>query len=332
MDSYTVTSTVDNIVTTGITKIVINPTRNSTAPSENPTFEGRSFGTVGMYEKLRGRVYGQLNPNDTRNRLIADLQFPPRNDVGMIEYSMDFFILKPVNMSTSNHKLFFEVNNRGYKVSGSFSEMSGGNNPTTAKDAGRAFLLNQGYTIAWSGWDPEVTTTGDRDLLRIFLPTTTNSDNSSITGPSYEYIVFDYPSSTSYTTAYNTSSTDATRTTLTMKCHLTDPPIIIPPSNWTWTSNNTISLLPRNTTFQQSWIYELTYIAQDPYVAGIGFAVTRDFVSFLRSARTDNPLAGDIKRTISWSASQPARYMNDFIWLGFNEDLNGQLVFDGVFN
>lgn len=288
MDSYTVTSTVDNIVTTGITKIVINPTRNSTAPSENPTFEGRSFGTVGMYEKLRGRVYGQLNPNDTRNR--------------------------------------------GYKVSGSFSEMSGGNNPTTAKDAGRAFLLNQGYTIAWSGWDPEVTTTGDRDLLRIFLPTTTNSDNSSITGPSYEYIVFDYPSSTSYTTAYNTSSTDATRTTLTMKCHLTDPPIIIPPSNWTWTSNNTISLLPRNTTFQQSWIYELTYIAQDPYVAGIGFAVTRDFVSFLRSARTDNPLAGDIKRTISWSASQPARYMNDFIWLGFNEDLNGQLVFDGVFN
>ena len=24
--------------------------------------------------------------------------------------------------------------------------------------------------------------------------------------------------------------------------------------------------------------------------------------------------------------------MNDFIWLGFNQDLNGKQVFDGVFN
>jgi hypothetical protein len=319
-------------VVTGITRIVINPSTNSTAPSESPTFEGRVFGNVGMYEKLRGQAYGQLDPNDTQNSLITDLQLAPRNNAGMVEYSIDFFILKPVNMSNGNHKLFFEINNRGNKVSGSFTEIGGGNNPTTARDAGQSFLLNQGYTIAWSAWDPSVPPFGNPDLLRISLPIATNSDGSSITGPSYEYISYDNPSIEAYRTTYNTSSTDTTKATLTVRNHLTDAPVIIPSTNWTWTSNNTISLLPLKTPFKQSYIYELVYTAKDPEVAGIGFAATRDFVSFLRSTRIDNPLAGDTKRVISWSISQPARYMNDFIWLGFNEDLKGQQVFDGVFN
>jgi hypothetical protein len=245
---------------------------------------------------------------------------------------MDFYILKPINLADGNHKVFFEVNNRGNKLFGTFDESSGGNNPTTASDAGQAFLMNQGYTLAWCGWDPEVGLAGSPDLLRIYLPTATNPDGSSITGPSYEYIVFDNPTSTSYTTYYNTSTLDTTMAKLTVKNHLTDTPVIIPSTNWTWTSSNTISLLPLNTPFKQSWIYELVYTPKDPYVAGIGFAATRDFVSFLRSARADNPLAGDPTRVVSWSLSQPSRYMNDFIWLGFNEDLNGQQVFDGVFN
>ena len=29
---------------------------------ESPTFEGRSFGDVGPYEKLRGRIQGEVDP------------------------------------------------------------------------------------------------------------------------------------------------------------------------------------------------------------------------------------------------------------------------------
>jgi hypothetical protein len=319
-------------VITGITRIVINPPTNSSAPSESPTFEGRVFGCVGAYEKLRGTAYGQLDPTDTRNSLITDINLAPRNNLGMVEYSMDFYILKPLNLSNGNHKMFFEVNNRGNKLFGSFSQTSGGNNPRTASDAGQAFLMNLGYTIAWSGWDPGVAPTGSPDLLRINLPLATNSNGSSITGPSYEYIVFDDSTTSSYTTTYNTYSMDTTKATLTVKNHLTDVSMTIPSTNWTWITSNQISLLPLNTAFKQSSIYELVYTATDPYVAGIGFVATRDFVSFLRSARTDNPLAGDISQVVSWSLSQPARYMNDFIWLGFNEDIKGKTVFDGVFN
>ncbi|UJR07270.1 hypothetical protein I4U23_011558 [Adineta vaga] len=327
----TLTTTLEP-VPRGIIKIVINPSTATIAPSENPTFEGITFGGVGAYEKIRGIAYGQLDPSDKHNSKITDLKLAPRNAVGMVEYSMDFYILKPVNLINGNHKLFFEVNNRGGKLFGSFAQMSGGNNPTNASHAGQAFLMKQGYTIAWCGWDPSVPSTGSPDLLRIYLPIATNSDGTSITGPSYEYIVFDNPTTISYTTSYRTVSTDTTKAKLTVKDHLIDSPKIISSSDWIWTSDNTISLLPLNTAFKQSSIYELVYTAKDPYVAAIGFAATRDFVSFLRSSRPDNPLAGDVTRVLSWSLSQPARYMNDFIWLGFNENLEKEQVFDGVFN
>src|SRR6185437_6965906 len=142
----------------------------------------------------------------------------------------------------------------------------------------------------------------------------------------------------SYTTAYNTNSTDTTQATLTARAHLTDTPTPVPSTGWTWTSPNKIALLPAGTPFQQSWIYELTFTAKDPVVGGVGFAALRDFTSFLRNAAADtagtpNPLAGaGLTRWVTWTLSQPARTMNDFVWLGFNQDLNGKQVFDGVFN
>lgn len=39
---------------------------------ESPTFDGMSFGTVGQYEKLRGRADGEVDPLDPRNKQITD--------------------------------------------------------------------------------------------------------------------------------------------------------------------------------------------------------------------------------------------------------------------
>ena len=39
---------------------------------ESPAFEGRTFGVVGPYEKLRGKAYGEVDPADPRNALIAE--------------------------------------------------------------------------------------------------------------------------------------------------------------------------------------------------------------------------------------------------------------------
>jgi hypothetical protein len=315
----------------GIYKIVINP-----ALSEAVTFGGTSFGSVGAYQKIRGTAYGQIDPKDPKNAVITDMALAQKDPTtGLVQYSMDFYILRPVDLSKGNHKIFYESNNRGGKQFGGFNESGGGNNPTTAADAGGAFLMNLGYTLVWSGWDGEVSASNP-DNLHINLPLAKAADGTALTGPSYEYIVNDNATTTSFQTYYNTASLDTTKATLTMRHFLTDTPIPVPSSGWSWTSANTIALAG-NAPFQQSWIYELNYTASDPYVAGIGMAAVRDFVSFLRTAPADslgtaNPVAGDPKRVVSWSLSQPSRLMNDYIWLGFNQDLAGKKVFDGVFN
>ena len=96
-------------------------TRIDITSVQSPTFGGASFGTVGTYEKLRGRAFGELNPSDGRNAVITDIQLAPRNARGMVEYSMDIYILKPINLANGNHKLFVEVNNRGNKLFGNFN-------------------------------------------------------------------------------------------------------------------------------------------------------------------------------------------------------------------
>ncbi len=310
-------------------------TRIEITSIQSPTFEGTTFGSVGAYEKLRGRAHGEVDPADPRNALITDIELAPRNAGGKVEYSMDIYILKPVNLSNGNHKLFVEVNNRGNKLFGSFNNSSGGNNPTTAAHAGGGFLMNQGYTIAWNGWDISAAAGGDR--LTITVPVATNSGGSTITGPSYEYIVFDNSTTLTSTLAYSAATLDKSQASLTVRQHLTDPRTPIPATGWEYVNDRTIRLLPLGTPFQQSAIFEFTYTAKNPLVAGLGLAATRDFVSFLRYAATDdfgnpNPLAGDVQHTYSFAISQPARYMNDFQTLGFNEDEAGRRVFDGVLN
>src|SRR5687768_8348853 len=138
-------------------------TRIEITSTESPTFDGRTIGAVGAYEKLRGKAYGELNPADPRNAVITDIELAARSPAtGRVDYSMDIYILRPTNVNAWNRKAFMEVNNRGGKLFGSFNGSGGGNNPTTAADAGDAFLMHLGYSLVWSGWDPGATAGGDR--------------------------------------------------------------------------------------------------------------------------------------------------------------------------
>ena len=77
-------------------------------------------------------------------------------------------------------------------------------------------------------------------------------------------------------------------------------------------------------TFGPTALYEFTYIAQNPNIAGLGLAAIRDFATFLRDAKTDdygtaNPLAGDVKYIYTICSSQPCRTTRDFVLWGFND-------------
>ncbi len=322
-----------------ITKIEITSVESPTF-RETPAGAARSFGAVGAYEKLRGKAYGEVDPRDPQNAVITDIELAPKNARGMVEYSTDIYILKPVNLAQGNRKLYMEVNNRGGKLFGGFNGSGGGNNPTTAADAGDAFLMNQGYSMAWSGWDISAAPGGDRLTIDVGAPLK-NADGSAITGPSYEYIVFDNATTLSSVLAYPAANLDKSKATLTVRDHLMDAPVPVSAAGWSYnaagTAINLVNAAGTAVPFKQSAIYEFSYSAKDPVVAGLGMAATRDFISFLKHAKADdfgtaNPLAGAVQQAYSFTVSQPARFLNDFQWYGFNADEQGRRVIDGILN
>ena len=68
----------------------------------------------------------------------------------------------------------------------------GGNDPGSVTDPmllANAFLMPQGYSISFSGWDLSAGKSAANFNTTITLPIARNADGSPITGPSYEYIV-----------------------------------------------------------------------------------------------------------------------------------------------
>jgi hypothetical protein len=319
-----------------ITKITIQGT-------ESPTFGGFSWPNVGTYDKIFGKAFGELDPNDPHNSIIVDIGKVPLNANGKVAYSFDFYILKPTDLSKGNHKMLYEPPNRGGKTISALNRGVGGNdpgslqpnNPTNTALLQNAFLNQQGYTMSFSGWDQAAGTSTANFNTTITLPVAKNADGTSITGPAFEYIV---SPGASYTLTYPANSLDQSQATLTHRVHLDDAPVVVPPAGWQYNAAGTqISLV--GSSFVANDIYEFSYIAKDPTVNAVGLAAVRDWNEFLRYEKQDdtgtaNPMApggvNDITRIYTEISSQPGRMLNDFRYFGFNQAENGKQVFDGL--
>jgi Alpha/beta hydrolase domain len=294
---------------------------------ESPAFDGRNFGEVGQYEKLTGRVYGQVDPNDPRNQVIVDLDLAPRNADGMVEYSADFLLFKPIDLSKGNHRLFYELNNRG-----DTRALTALNDAKSAEDAGNGFLMEQGYAILDSGWD--ATAPSGNGRLTLAVPVAKNPDGSSITGPALEEFVIDDAKTMSGPLTYAAATADKSQASLAVRTRYEDPPTPLPADGWEYTDDrlSAVRLTPSGTAFQQGSLYEFSYQAKDPLVTGLGFAAIRDVGDFIKHGQDGNPLAGDVQAVYSHCVSQPCRTMHDFLWLGFNQGAGGSRVVDGILN
>ena len=310
-------------------------TRIEITATESPTFGGFSWPEVGQYEKIVGKAHGEVDPTDPKNAIIVDIELAPRNSRGMVEYSFDFYILKPIDLSRGAHRVMYEPPNRGRKTWASLGRFPvGGNDPGSVTDAtalGNAFLMPRGYTMVWSRWDKSAGSDSSGFNTTITLPVAKNRDGSTITGPAYEYIV---TGGASFSLSYPAATLDQNAARLTHRVHLDDPPVPVPASGWRYNASGTaISLVGKN--FTANDIYEFSYTAKDPTVNGLGFAAVRDWVAWLRYEAKDdnavaNPMQGDIERVYTEISSQPGRFLNDFRHLGFNQAENGQKVFDGL--
>jgi hypothetical protein len=307
-----------------ITNVVITET-------DSPTFEGLSFGDVGHYEYLAGYIEGEVDPDNPRNALIVNLDGAPRNADGNVEYRVDLAILKPIDLSRGNGRILYDVNNRGnkyalgHRING--APGNGTNEAPLAEHAGTGFLMEEGYTIVWSGWQGDLTPGGGRLLAH--FPIARNADGSPIVQLHREEFIFgDLTSPATGSLTYPAATLDRSQATLTVRQHERDPRV--PVETWEYLDDRQIEIT-RPDSFDAGAIYEFIYPAQDPIVMGLGFAATRDIVSFLRHDTSEmNPLVGAIDKALGIGISQSGRYLRDFIYWGFNADVDDRAVFDGV--
>jgi len=302
-------------------------TRIEITQIESPAFGGAAFGDTGAYEKLTGRAFGEVDPRDPANAEITDLRRAPRNARGMVEYDTGLVILRPIDPARGNHRLFYELTNRGVILT--LRAINESSNPLTtdpgAADAGNGFLMREGYTLLFTGWD--VSAVGP---FASHYPIAVQRNGAPIVGPALEELVFD-SAPASAALSYPAATLDPAAATLTVRTHYDDPQTAIPSTAWRFVDARTIQLLPEGARFEPGRLYELAYPATAPSVAGLALAAVRDIPTFLHHARgAGNPLAGQIAFTIAIGISQPARLLHDFVALGFNRDDHGRRVFDGV--
>src|SRR5437879_3502079 len=100
------------------------------------------------FEKLVGKVYFAVDPKNTHNTIIADLDKAPRNAAGEVEFSADLYVVRP--KTNRNDTLFVEISNRGGKA------FLANLDPATEADIRDRFLFDRGYTVAWIGWQFDV--------------------------------------------------------------------------------------------------------------------------------------------------------------------------------
>ncbi|HSW06603.1 alpha/beta hydrolase domain-containing protein [Aquabacterium sp.] len=305
-----------------------------------------SYGTVGDYEKLTGTIAGEVDPADSKNAIIQDLALAPVNANGMVEYSADFVMLKPKDMSKASGVLRYDAPNRGNMLTLL--------NPAVAPSD--AVYLERGYVMLYSAWQGDVPKTTPARLT-VTVPVAKNKDGSSITGPYRSELVptaatpvMSLPGGVFNTTMipYAPASLDNTLPgySLTRRANETDPRIAIAPADWKFADcNATTNPFPGTADgskvclkggFDPKYLYELVYVAKDPKVMGVGLAALRDTVSFFRHASVDaagaaNPLAGRITHAIGQGTSQSGNAMKTFLHLGFNQSLAGAKVFDGLY-
>ncbi len=298
-----------------------------------PYAEGMTFGDTGAYEQLDGTVYFAVDPADPANSLITDLELAPRNAAGLVEFSADFRMLKPLDAEKGNHKLFFDVVNRGNVLSLRRINSAPNNDPM---DPGNGFLMRRGYTQVWCGWQHDVPL-GNTGGLRAYVPEAANTRGRiAVTFQPNEAATTQMLSDRKHL-PYPADPLDQPDAQLSVQEYADGPNTVLPRSEWSFGRLEDGNLVPDASHicmakgFEPGKVYRCIYTTATAPVVGLGIAAVRDLISHLRYSDTaDNPGAGDIQHALAFGSSQSGRFLRHMLYLAMNQDERDRKVFDGM--
>ncbi|HYU77997.1 MAG TPA: hypothetical protein VEK56_03370, partial [Vicinamibacterales bacterium] len=274
---------------------------------------GKSFGSAGPYEKLSGTISFAVDPVNDVNQIITDIGKAPRNAAGKVEFSSDFYLIRPKDVTRGNGTVLYEVSNRGGKgMLGFFNRAAGSLDPQTAEQLGDGFLLEQGFTLLWVGWqfDPPMR----EGLVRVHAPIAREADGRPIRGlVRSDFVVTETVKQASLADrdhlAYAVADPADPATVLTVRDSVEGARRTIPRDQWQFTEDGKAVRMAAG--FEPKKIYEVVYSSQDPPLVGVGPAAIRDAISRLKyGAASELGLpSGAIRRAIAFGISQSGRFL-----------------------
>ncbi len=306
------------------------------------------------YRQLRGRAFGTLDPNDSHNAIITDLQLGKSAD-GLVHYETTFTLTVPTDLSQASGFLWHDVPNRGGAITIVAAERNFGDiglaSGWQADNAG-ATAIPANHASGTNHW--------------VAVPYAKNADGSPVTGMVLARIVNrSGPASEPLLVMgnpvpYLPATLDTTQAVLMTHTHETingNISVGTPVASGDWAfghcdANNPFPGTPQDinpadlpTTlpvhvclrngFDPKLLYQLVYPAQNAWLLGVGMAAFRDVDSFFRYAIVDddgqpNPIAGKVKWAVIRGVSQSGNFTRQFIDLGFNQDEGNHIVHEGA--
>ena len=302
--------------------------------------DGLAFGGVGPYEYLEGTAHFAVDPLNGRNRAITDLELAPRDANGKVVLSAHFAMLQPVAPERGNRRLLFDVVNRGRKTALSLNDVPGATDFLAPLQAGNGFLMRQGYTVVWCGWQADVPPTPG--LIGLRAPEAIGP-GGPLTGSILCQFQCNAPTQ-SFLLAHRDHlphppvDLDDPNAALTVRELPNSPAVPIDRGDWSFIRVEGAGAevepshiyMPHG--FQPGKIYQLVYRTKGSTIVGLGFAAVRDTVSFLKhaSASEGNPCSGPIEYGYGFGRSQSGRFLRQMIHLGLNEDEEERIALDGI--
>ena len=309
--------------------------------SQKPFADGQSFGNVGPYTQIDGIAYFAVDPLHEANETIADIKLAPRNGQGLVEFSADFRILRPDDPAKGNGRLLLDVLNRGKALALRNINSAPDIAPDATLDPGNGFLMRQGYTVAWCGWQHDVPDAPG--LFRINVPEAMEdgkpvSGRIVVTFQPNAVVQSQYLSDRGHR-AYHADKLEDWGSVMTVQDDEDAREQVIPRKNWWFGRYEDGRLIPDpcyvhvEGGFQPGKVYQVIYTTTGAPVAGLGLLATRDIASHLKygDAPTLTLPRGErkLERAYAFGVSQSGRFLRSFLYHGVNYDEAGRAVYDG---
>ena len=312
-----------------------------TTPYQN----GKAFGAAGPFERFDAIAHYAVDPADAANQGIVDLDLAERGADGLVRFSGDVTVLRPVNPKLGNRALLMQIPNRGARSLVRTNLALADDAPSAEVAPGDGYLFECGWTIAWVAWQWDVPRTQERTRIGLAAPSVPNASRDPDCQMQLRIQPDEVQASFALTDPHVGElgnhqpicalDVNESKAKLLVRRSAYEEPKVVPRETWNFAKDvdggpvADAGHIRLDGGFQPGLIYDVLYTPLNCPVVGAGLLATRDMASFLRHDEA-SPLATCIDHVVGEGQSQCGRFLRTYLHLGLNADEADRQVFDGV--